>query len=58
MTLHFRKLHAEAETDRYQKIMSTAKGLWAVARWVISEGLLALFFGQETTRTRDGADKS
>lgn len=38
--------------------MSTGKGLWAVARWVISEGLLELSFRQETAQTRAGASKS
>ena len=32
-----------AGTDRYVEIMSTGKGLRAVARWVMSERLLSQF---------------
>ncbi|MCJ1272053.1 hypothetical protein MMC22_011960, partial [Lobaria immixta] len=35
------KLQEEAGTNRYQEILSTGKGLRAVARWVMNEGLLA-----------------
>ena len=38
-----RSLYEAARTDRYQEIMSTGKGLRAVARCVMSEGLLAQF---------------
>ena len=38
-----RSLYEAAGTSRYQELMSTGKGLRAVARWVINEGLLSQF---------------
>lgn len=35
--------YSTAGTDRYDKIMSTRKGLRAVARWAMSEGVLGQF---------------
>lgn len=37
------RLYRTAGTDRYQEILSTGKGFGAVARWVMSEGLLVQF---------------
>lgn len=38
-----RNLYEAARTNRYREILSTGKGLRAVARWVMNEGLLARF---------------
>ena len=38
-----RRLFEAAGTDRWQEVLSTGKGLRAVARWVMDEGLLAQF---------------
>lgn len=38
-----RRLFQAAGTDRYQKILSTGKGIRAVARWIMSEGLVLRF---------------
>lgn len=57
-----RRLFEAAGTDRYQDILSTGKGLRAVARWVMNEGLLAqLSLAKEQIdgvegRTRDNDD--
>ena len=37
------KLYEEAGTNRYHGILSTGKGLRAVARWVMNEGLSTQF---------------
>ena len=37
------RLFREVGTQRYQEILSTEKGLRAVARWVMREGLLGQF---------------
>ena len=41
--LNRRSLYEAAGTGRYREIMSTRKGLRALARWVMSEGLLLQF---------------
>ena len=38
-----RRSYEAAGTDRYQETMSTGNGFWAVARWVMSEGLFSQF---------------
>ena len=40
---HRYRLYEAAGTNRYEQLMSTGKGLRAVARWVMSEGLLGQF---------------
>lgn len=41
--LNRRESFEAAGTDRYQEVLSTGKGLRVVARWVMSEELLAQF---------------
>ena len=37
------RLFRRAETQRYREILSTGKGLRAVAKWIMREGLLGQF---------------